>query len=159
MTTPSPLRFRIPAGLLTTPGDLPFFNIRVALSTSCSRVSVFYLVFVPQDISIGFCHSTKRWLPRQYLSSYPGRKGRWGGRKRFWSQLNHSKRSEIDHRDRDRDRRAIKLAHPGSPTSSLTTKTGGQKSPCQISGNRLEVDENVNRSHFYDTFAGCEVMR
>ena len=35
-----------------------------------------------------------------------------------------------------------------APTSSLIPKPGVEKSPFHISANRLEVDENVNRTHF-----------
>ena len=35
-------------------------------------------------------------------------------------------------------------------------QTGGRKVPYQISANRLEIDEIVNRAH---TLAGCEVMQ
>ena len=34
------------------------------------------------------------------------------------------------------------------PLRPPTSKLGGQKFPFQISANRLQVDENVNRAHF-----------
>ena len=35
----------------------------------------------------------------------------------------------------------------------------GQNSPFQISTKRLEIDDNVKRTHHENTLAGCEVMR
>ena len=45
--------------------------------------------------------------------------------------------------------RAIEWAHPGPPrTLNSQNCVGVKKSPMQISPNRWEVDENVNRTHF-----------
>ena len=44
------------------------------------------------------------------------------------------------------------------PHAPYLSKPAVEKSPFQISANRLEVDENVNRAHFSTHFAGCEVM-
>ena len=43
--------------------------------------------------------------------------------------------------------RGISNGHIPIPTSPLTPKSGVEKSPFQISANRLEIDESVKRAH------------
>ena len=117
----------------------------ICISAICTlQIALLLLLLLPLDETVAY---------RAVFVIVSGPDEWMGGRKRFGGQLNNSKTVCVsmsicaNWELIGTHGRAIECAHL-RPHVRPNPQTRGSKSLFQISANRLQVDENVNRAHF-----------